>query len=286
MLNDKGNLIGDFTVAKLNDEKFYIFGSGLAESYHMRWFGGHMPDDGRISMRPLTSELVGLSIAGPKSRELLARVTREDVSNEALPFLSFREMELGMIPALVGRITFTGDLGYEIWVRADYQLALYDLLTEVGADLGLAMFGTRALDSLRLEKSWGTWAREFRPLYTPFEAALERFVDLKKNDFVGRDGALKARDNGSGRRLTTLVVEADDADVGGDEPILRNGDVVGWVTSGGYAHHAQASVAMGYMPQDLAASGTTLEVEIMGQPRAARVQAEPLFDPKAERMRG
>ena len=157
---------------------------------------------------------------------------------------------------------------------------------EHGADLGLTLFGGRALDSLRLEKSWGTWAREFRPLYTPFEAALDRFVDLKKNDFVGRDAALKARDNGSGRRLTTLVVEADDADVGGDEPILHDGDVVGWVTSGGYAHHAEASVAMGYMPQELAASGAGFEVEIMGVPRAARVQAEPLFDPKAERMRG
>jgi dimethylglycine dehydrogenase len=195
-------------------------------------------------------------------------------------------MELGMIPAMVGRITFTGDLGYEIWVRSDYLLALYDLLTEAGADLGLRLFGGRALDSLRLEKNWGTWAREYRPLYTPFEACLDRFVDLKKNDFVGRDAALKANEAGNGRRLTTLVVDADDADVGGDEPILLNDEVVGWVTSGGYAHHAGASVAMGYMPGDLAASNASFEVEIMGVPRGARVQAEPLFDPKAERMRG
>ena len=286
MLNHEGRLIGDFTVAKLDDERFYIFGSGLAEAYHMRWFGAHLPDTGAVAVRPLTSELVGLSIAGPKSRELLARLSADDVSSEAMPFLSFREMELGMIPAMVGRISFTGDLGYEIWVRSDYLLALYDLIRENGADLDLRLFGVRALDSLRLEKNWGTWAREYRPLYTPFEACLDRFVDLRKNDFVGRDAALKAKEAGDGRRLTTLVVEAEGADVGGDEPILQNGEVVGWVTSGGYAHHAGVSVAMGYMPGDLASSDDTFEVEIMGHPCPARVQAEPLFDPKAERMRG
>ena len=286
MLNDAGRLIGDFTVAKLDDERFYVFGSGLAESYHMRWFSAHLPGDGGVTIRPLTSELLGLSVAGPRARELMARITLDDVSNDAMGFLSFRQMELGMIPALVGRISFTGDLGYEIWVRSDYHLALYDLLTAAGTDLGLRLFGGRALDSLRLEKSWGTWAREYRPLYTPFEAGLERFVDLKKNDFIGRDAAMHARDGGTARQLTALVIEADDADVGGDEPILHNGEVVGAVTSGGYAHFAQASVALGYLPADLARSDEPLEVEIMGIPRAARIQPEPLFDPAAERMRG
>lgn len=286
MLNHAGNLIGDFTVAKTDGERFYVFGSGLAEAYHMRWFKAHMPETGDVAIRPLTSELLGLSIAGPKSQELLARLTPEDVSTAAMPFLSFREMELGMIPAKVGRITFTGDLGYELWVRSDYQLALYDLLRTTGEDLGLSLFGGRALDSLRLEKSWGTWAREYRPLYTPFEAALERFVDLKKNTFIGRDATLQAKDAGAQRRLVTMVVEAEDADVGGDEPILLDGNVVGWVTSGGYAHHVEASVAMGYVPQEMAASDAEFEIEILGIPRAARIQTEPLFDPKAERMRG
>ena len=287
MLNDNGGLIGDFTVAKVSDERFYIFGSGVAESYHMRWFGAHLPDDGTVDVRALSTDLLGLSIAGPKARDLLATVTSEDVSSEAMPFLSFRHMELGMVPAMVGRISFTGDLGYEIWVGADYQLALYDLLSAAGAGFGLKPFGLRALDSLRLEKSWGTWAREYRPLYDPFEAGLERFVDEKKNEFIGRDAALKARDSGTGRRrLVTFVVEAEDADVGGDEPIFQGGKVVGWVTSGGYAHHAEASVALGYVPAELAGSTDAFSIEILGQERAARIQHEPLFDPKAERMRG
>ena len=287
MLSDNGRLIGDFTVAKENDERFYIFGSGIAESYHMRWFGAHLPEDSSVAVRALSTGLLGLSIAGPKARDLLSKVTSDDVSNEALPFLSFRRMELGMVPAMVGRISFTGDLGYEIWVSSDYQLALYDLLSEAGAEFDLKPFGLRALDSLRLEKSWGTWAREYRPLYDPFEAGLERFVDEKKNDFIGRDAALKARDGGEERRrLTTFVVDADNADVGGDEPIFQNGKVVGWVTSGGYAHHAEASVALGYVPAEMAGSTDDFSIEILGQERTARIQHEPLFDPKAERMRG
>ena len=287
MLNGNGRLIGDFTVAKESDDRFYIFGSGIAESYHMRWFGAHLPEDGTVDVRALSTDLLGLSIAGPKARDLLGKITSEDVSNEALPFLSFRRMELGMVPAMVGRISFTGDLGYEIWVGPDYQLALFDLLSEAGAEFDLKPFGLRALDSLRLEKSWGTWAREYRPLYDPFEAGLERFVDEKKNEFIGRDAALKMRDSGGGRRrLTTFVIDADDADVGGDEPIFQNGTVVGWVTSGGYAHHAGASVALGYVPVEMAGSTDEFSIEILGQERTARIQHEPLFDPKAEHMRG
>ncbi|MFI4989115.1 MAG: FAD-dependent oxidoreductase, partial [Alphaproteobacteria bacterium] len=162
MLNPNGKLIGDFTVAKLSSERFYLFGSGIAEAYHMRWFEAHLPERG-VALRPLGPELAGLSIAGPKSRELLARLTDADVSNEAFPFLAFREIAVGMTPAKVGRITFTGDLGYELWVGADYQRALYDAILAAGRELGLRHFGARALNALRLEKSFGSWAREFRP---------------------------------------------------------------------------------------------------------------------------
>ncbi|MCC6471556.1 MAG: GcvT family protein, partial [Alphaproteobacteria bacterium] len=221
MLNAAGKLIGDFTVARLDDERFYVFGSGAAEDYHLRWFERHLPERG-VAMRPLRSEMLGLSIAGPKSRELLARLAQDDVSNASLPFRSFRRMELGLIPALVGRLTYTGGLGYEIWVKADYQLALYELILREGAAFGLKHFGGRALNSLRLEKSWGSWAREYRPIYGPFEAGLDLFVDLKKNDFVGRDAAMRERDQGPKRRLVTLTVDAKDADVIGDEPVWHD----------------------------------------------------------------
>ncbi len=285
MLNHKGRLIGDFTVARLSADRFYVFGSGIAEDYHMRWFEAHLPDRG-VQVRPLRSEMLGLSIAGPKSRTLLQRLTHEDVSNEAFPFRSFRRLDLGMIPALVGRLTYTGDLGYEIWMKADNQLVLYELLVEHGADLGLRHFGSRALNSLRLEKSWGSWAREYRPIYGPQEAGLDLFVDAKKNDFVGRDAALKERDAGPQRRLVTMVVDAADADVIGDEPIAVDGKVVGWVTSGGYAHHIGKSVAMGYVKAEFAKPGTDLKIEIIGDWRKAALAPRPLFDPEGTRMRG
>jgi len=284
MLNRSGKLIGDFTVAKVADERFYVFGSGIAEEYHMRWFGALLPEKG-VKVRPLRDELVGFSLAGPRARALLERLGNGELSNASFPFLSFRELELGMVPAKVGRITFTGDLGYEIWVGVDYQRALYEAIVEAGRELGLRRFGARALNSLRLEKSFGSWAREFRPIYGPFEAGLGRFVDLRKNDFIGRDAALREKEEGPRRRLATFTIEANGADAAGDEPVSSEGKVVGWITSGGYAHHLGRSLALGYVPAALAEEGAGFEVEILGERRPAKLTLEPPFDPRGLRMR-
>jgi dimethylglycine dehydrogenase len=284
MLNDDGKLIGDFTVGNAGRERFFVFGSGIAEQYHMRWFDAHLPPTG-VAIRPLRTELLGLGIAGPKSRALLARVCRDDVSSAAFPFLSFRPMEVSMLPARVGRISFTGELGYEIWVPADCQLALYEALVAAGADLGLAHFGARALNSLRLEKSFGNWAREYRPLYTPAEAGLDRFVDVAKPDFVGRDAVLRDRASGPARRLVTFVVDAGHADAIGDEPVWHDGKVVGWITSGGYGHCVGKSIALGYVPAALAGAASGFELEILGERRSASIVREALVDPQGERMR-
>ncbi len=284
MLNDDGKLIGDFTVANVGRDRFFVFGSGVAEQYHLRWFEAHLPPLG-VAVRALRTELLGLGIAGPKSRELLARVCRDDVSNAALPFLSFRALEVAMLPARVGRISFTGELGYEIWVPADCQLALYEALLDACADLRLAHFGARALNSLRLEKSFGNWAREYRPVYTPAEAGLNRFVDVSKPDFVGRDAVARDRVEGPARRLVTFVVDADDADAIGDEPVWHDGKVVGWITSGGYGHCVGKSIALGYVPASLEGAKSGFEVEILGERRAASLVREPLLDPTGERMR-
>ncbi|MBV9703647.1 MAG: aminomethyltransferase family protein, partial [Methylobacteriaceae bacterium] len=228
----------------------------------------------------------GFSIAGPRSRELLQKLVREDLSTPKFPFMSIRRMDVGMVPALVGRVSFTDDLGYEIWVTPDYQRALCDLLSEAGQAFGIRLFGGRALNALRLEKAFGTWAREFRPIYGPFEAGLGRFVDLRKNDFVGRSAAAAAKEAGGGSlRLAGFAVEAYDADALGDEPVWHDGKVVGWVTSGGYAHTVAKSVALGYVPAELASAGSGFEIEIIGERRpAARLDA-PLFDPQGLRMR-
>jgi dimethylglycine dehydrogenase len=187
---------------------------------------------------------------------------------------------------MVGRISFTGDLGYEIWVKPDYLVTLFDLLMETGADLGIRPFGGRALNSLRLEKGFGTWFREFRPIYTPWEAGLDRFIAVQKPDFIGREAVVRTRDQEPRYKLVTMTVDADDADAIGDEPILRGGAVAGWVTSGGYAHHAGASIAMGYVKIAAFDPAAAYEIEIIGEPRPARIQPEPLFDAKGERMRG
>jgi dimethylglycine dehydrogenase len=191
-----------------------------------------------------------------------------------------------MIPCWVGRLTYTGDLGYEIWTNAEYQVALYEVLRADGRELGLKLFGGRALGSLRLEKSFGSWAREYRPIYGPFEAGLDRFVDLAKNDFIGRDGALREKEKGPARRLVTFVVDDAGADVIGDEPVRLDGKVVGWVTSGGYAHYVGKSVALGYVPAGLAGAQGSFNIEILGDWRPARIAARPLFDPEGARMRG
>src|SRR6267154_3281495 len=284
MLNERGKLIGDFTLCRLAAERVFLICTYAAQEHYRRWFERHAPPPG-VTVRPCAMEYVGLSLAGPRSRPLLQGLTREDLSNAAFPFLSFRRLDVGMIPALVGRISFTGDLGYEIWVTGEYQHALYDLLVGAGAEQGLKLLGGRALNTLLIEKSFGTWAREYRPIYGPYEAGLGRFVDLEKGDFVGRAAALEERDRGGARRLVSFTVDASDADASGDEPVWHDGKVVGWVTSGAYGHSVRQSLALGYIPAALAGEASGFEIEIIGERRKALRQSAAVFDPDGSRMR-
>ena len=314
MTNHNGKLIGDLTVACLpatpgepegplstftagatgnttaDGERFMMFGSGSATRYYQRYFESLLPVDGSVMYRSMGYEMCGLSIAGPKSRELLERVTDSDVSNDAFRFMAFKEIELGWARVMCGRVTFTGDLGYEFWMPASYQRYCFDLLMEAGADLGIGLFGSKALDSLRLDKGFGSWAREYRPIYDPIGANLGRFVDLDK-DFIGRDAVAAIAESGPTRQLCTWTVdvpsgaEEGNADVMGDEPVWLDGEVIGWVTSGGYAHHSDVSVAMGYVPAEHAERTDGWQIEILGVMRDAKIQTEPIWDPAAERMR-
>ena len=284
MLSPKGRLIGDFTVARLGPERFQLIASYAAQAFHMRWFEAHLPPAG-VSVTNVSLDRIGFQIAGPRARDVLA-AARADVANQALRFLDAREMEVGLVPALVCRISYTGDFGYEIYVDAAHQIALYRALAAAGAEHGMKPFGMRAMMSLRLEKSFGAWMREYRPEYTPAETGLDRFVDLRKNDFIGRDAAMRERDAPPARRLCTFVVDADDADVWADEPIFSGDDVVGFATSGGYAHYSDKSIALGFVPVEMIAGGAQFAIEILGQRRAARLVREPVFDPAGERMRG
>jgi dimethylglycine dehydrogenase len=284
MLNDKGKLIGDFTIGRLKEDHFFIVGTYAAETYYMRWFEEQVPTG--VSVRPCAMEYNGFAIAGPRARALLQTLVRKDLSTAQFPFMSFRKVDVGAIPAYIGRVSFTGDLGYEIWVTSDYTRALYDLLQEAGQPYDLRLIGGRALNSLRLEKSFGTWAREYRPIYGPLEAGLARFVDLKKNDFIGRSAVVAAKEAGGGAlRLLCFEVDALDADAIGDEPIWQQGTVVGWVTSGGYGHSVGKSLALGYVPAELASAKDGFEIELIGELRKATRLAAPAFDPQGARMR-
>jgi dimethylglycine dehydrogenase len=293
MLNDAGRIVGEFTVARPTDaEELYLFGSLPAEVHHSRWFRHHLPKDGSIRFEVLGLGLVGLSVTGPRSRDLMAAVAPNlDLSTEAYPFMTFRKVDLGMTPTLLGRINYSGELGYELWLAPEHQRALFDRIVEAGRDHGLRLFGMRALMSLRLEKSYGTWFREYRPIYTIPEAGLARYVRLD-HEFIGRAAYEAQVAESPSRRLVTLILDPDPenpADVIGDEPIWHEDQVVGWVTSGGFGHFVGQSIALGYVPAELAdASGrgaSGFEIEVVGRRRPARIHPEPPHDPQGLRMR-
>ena len=216
----------------------------------------------------------------------------EDVSNHGMRFRDLREMTVGGVPVIAARLSFTGELGYELYCTGERHEALRLAVLEAGraGDLNVTPFGGRAFMSLRLEKGFGVWNLEFRPDFTPAEAGMGRFVKVDKAaDFIGREAARAELERGPARKLVTLVLDVDDADAIHDEPIFHGGACVGFVTSGGYAHHTGNSVALGYIPTPLAdgsAGDGGFEVEILGQMRPARLQLEALYDPAGERMRG
>lgn len=286
MLKHDGKLIGDFTLARLGEGDFLVIGSGIAESYHMRWFEKHLPADGSVEVQALGPSLVGLSVAGPNARKVMEKLTHRDLSDSAFSFMSIRRIDLGMAPAIVGRVSYTGDLGYEIWMKPEYQRYLFDLIMDTGGEYGITLFGLRALNALRLDKSYGSWAREYRPLYGPYEAGLDRFIALSKSaDFIGKEAAARQKAEGGALRLRTFILKAKDADVIGDEPIYHKGAVCGWVTSGGYAHASGVSVAIGYVPREISDEADDWSIELLGTMIPARLQQQPLFDANGSRMR-
>lgn len=283
MLSPKGRLIGDFTVSCLAEDRFQLTASYGAQAYHMRWFQQNA--DAGVSVENISDRLTGFQIAGPKAREVLAACTRTDISDMA--FMDVRRMTVGMADCTVQRVSYTGDLGFEIYCDPMAQRALWSVLWGEGQKHGMRPFGMRAMMSLRLDKFFGSWLNEFSPDYTAAETGLDRFISFKKNaDFIGRAAAEAERAAGPQRRLCAFEVDAEDADVVAYEPVWLDGKVQGFCTSGGYSHHAGKSIALGFVPQDRAQEGLEVEIEIMGQMRPAGLITAPLFDADGARMRG
>ncbi len=263
MLTRKGRLYGDLTVTCLNDEHFMLFGSGAMQDAHARFWAQTLPDG--VTYENQTADWHGIALSGPKSRELLSRITRDDVSAEALKFRDTRKTFVGGVPAILNGISFSGQLGYEIYCRPQYLILLSEAIEAAGADLGYCSYGARALMRLRLEKGWGAWGLEFRPDFNAVESGMDAFINWKK-DFVGKAATEAAKAEGPARRLVTLTIETD-MDVTLDEAILKDGEAIGYISSGGYAHHVGKSMAMGYVAAEHAAAGTVVDVEILGEMR-------------------
>ena len=284
MLNHKGYLIGDFTIMNLGDDGFQLTASYSAQAFHQRWFDENLLPG--VDIKNVSLDQIGFQIAGPKSRELLSRVTDHDVSHDNFKFLSVKSIKIQDIDARVARVSYTGDLGYEIYVNAAHQAKLYDVLTSAGADFGLKPFGMRAMMSLRLEKSFGSWMSEYKPDYTAAETGLDRFIDFDKPvEFIGKNAALNEKNNPPDRSLCTLTIQGNDADVCGYEPVWKNNKVIGFVTSGGYAHYSKKSVAFALIPREMICENAEFEIEILGQLYNAQVYTNTLFDPESQRMR-
>ena len=323
MLNENGKLIGDFTIAKASENRFLIFGSLSATKYHMRWFEKHSKFYKSLKIKRFDMTLHGLSIAGPNSRKVLQKLVDEDISNSKFQFMSFREMDVNGAPCMINRLSYSGDLGYEIWMAPEYQRKVYRGIKKQGAEFNIKDFGMRALLSMRLEKNFPSWFAELRPIYGPYESRMERFIKINKPKFIGQKAAKQELLHGPKISRTSFIIDADTSDVSGDEPIWAKTEkdydfidpphkhgakrfnskgnelsssnsqqdgkwkVVGWVTSGGYAHSIKASMAQGYIPTGLSqvTQKGLFEIEILGKRYPCQIMDNPPFDPLGKCMK-
>ena len=285
-LNTRGGVHSEFTIHHEAADRFYLVSAGAFQRLDHDWLRRQMPADGSVRFENLTPTMGVLVVAGPKSRELLARVTDTDLSTEAFPWLTGKDAAIGLAPAKLLRLNFVGELGWEIHHGIEYQNTILDALMDAGSDLGLAPFGIRAMDSLRVEKSYRMVGTELSIEYAALESGLDRFVRLDKKAFAGRDGLLAWRDRGFANAFVTLAVDGpDDADPIGNNPLHVDGEMVGRATSGNYGFRLEQSLALAMVRPELAEVGTSLEIEILGERYAAKVIDESPWDPDNERLR-
>jgi len=285
MIGLRGGIAGDFTITRLADEDFLMIGSGIAERYHQRFFDRVERADS-VTFESFSEAWGGFNVAGPKARELLSRLSDADLSSEAFPFMRNRRIQVGGIDAVALRVSFSGDLGWEIYVPLEHQLALFEALLEAGRPLGARPVGSRALLSLRVEKGYGSWGREYSPEYWPQEVGLDRLIKLDKPDFLGREAYLSIKDNQPREKLVVARIETSDADANGGEPVfLIDGTPVGRVSSGAFGHSVGASIALCFIKTAHASAGTELDIAILGVPHRAVILEHPPFDAKGDRLR-
>jgi glycine cleavage system T protein len=281
MLNQRGGIECDFTVTRIADDRFRIVTGTAFGRHDLAWIASHAPDD--VSVEDVTSRFACLGIWGPKARDILQPLTATALGTDAFPYMRARELAVGPVPCLALRVTYVGELGWELYCPTEFGLALWDTIWEAGREHGLLAGGYRAIDSCRLEKGYRVWGSDITPEDTPYEAGLGFAVKLDKGDFIGREALLAKQE--PERSLACLVLDDPRAVALGSEPVRVDDRTVGRVTSGGYGYTVERSIAYAYVPAENAAVGTRVEVEIFGAWVGGEIAKEPLYDPAGSRLR-
>ena len=286
MLNTRGGIETDLTVARLGPDRFRLITGTASGSRDLAWIRKHARGaDAEIA--DVTSDLACLGIWGPATRAVLSELSDADLSNEAFPFFSAREIDVGEVPCLAVRVTYVGELGWELYPPTEFSARLWDVLIDAGSPHGLVPAGYRAIDSLRLEKGYRSWGADITPDDSPVEAGLGFAVAFDKDDdFIGKEAVLRARDEGVERRLRCLVLADPRSSTLGNEPVRAGDEIVSRITSGGIGYTLEESIAFASLPTDLAKTGQELEIEVFGGWVGAEVADDPLWDPSGERIRG
>jgi dimethylglycine dehydrogenase len=280
-LNTRGGVHSEFTILREGQDSFYLVSAGAWQRLDHDWLTKHMPQDGSVQFQNLTGALGVLVVAGPKARELLRRVSDADFSNAAFPWLTGQEIDVGLAPTRALRVNFVGELGWELHHGLEYQNHIFDALMNAGRDLGLRPFGIRAMDSMRIEKSYRLIGTELSIEYAAFESGLERFVHPNKGDFIGRDALVRWRERGFSNRFVTLEVQGvTDADALGNNPLYAGDRLVGRATSGNYGFRLGTSLALAMVKPEVADLGTELEMDILGTRHPVTIIPESPYDPE------
>jgi 4-methylaminobutanoate oxidase (formaldehyde-forming) len=284
MLNEGGGIECDFTVTRLAEDRFRVITGTAFGQHDLFWIRDHAPEDGSVHIEDVTSAYACIGLWGPAAREILQSLTTTNVSNEAFSFMTSQQLAVGSVPCLALRVTYVGELGWELYCPSEFGLRLWDTLWEAGRNKGLVAGGYKAVDSLRLEKGYRVWGSDIGPESDPYQSGLGSFVKLDKGEFIGRTALLKKRDAPAPTKLACLVLSDPRSVALGSEPVRIEGEVVGRVTSGGYGYTVEKSIAFAYVPSN-AAVGTPVEVEIFGTWVAGQIAKEPLYDPSGTRVR-
>ena len=286
MLTPSGGIKCDLTITRLSADRFMVVTGGAMGLHDLEWIQAHLPDDGSVAVNDISSSQCCIGLWGPRARDLLGRVCDDDLSNDGFPYMSARPITIGEVPALALRISYVGELGWEIYAPSELGLHLWDTLWEAGQPLGVIAGGGGAFDSLRLEKGYRLWGNDIHTEYNPYEAGIGFAVRMRKGDFIGRDALREARTSGPSRKLCCMTLNDPARVVMGKEPILDGDRVLGYVTSANYGHSIGRGIVYGYLPVEYSDVGTSVDVLYFDQRLQATVQKEPLYDPRGDRMKG